>query len=133
MHAGMPVITAISCPSQRPISWPNSEFQIAFGSRDQALEPQTGTLIFQVRVDSMPGGQGAQVSLSNQTIQRHMPYGDSVIRVSVPAGRYSFRARRIGARTLHDSVDVRSGYADTVRIFLGREMMCLVRWEEPQT
>jgi hypothetical protein len=62
-----------------------------------------------------------------------MLYGDSVIKASVPAGRYSFRARRIGAQTLQDSVDVRSGYVDTVKILLGREVMCLSRAAKPQS
>jgi hypothetical protein len=62
-----------------------------------------------------------------------MLYGDSVIKASVPAGRYAFRARRIGAQTLQDSVDVRSGYVDTVKILLGREVMCLSRAAKPQS
>ena len=87
------------------------------------LEAQTGTLIFEVGVDSMPS-QGAQISVRNQTVRRDMAYSDSLIKVNVPTGRYYFRARRIGAQTLEDSIDVRSGFADTVRILLGREMFC---------
>jgi hypothetical protein len=127
INGGGAVITAEGCPSQRPTSWPHSQFQVFSGSPDTTLEAQTGTLIFEVRVDSMPGPQSAQVSMRNQTVRRDMPYGDSVIRVRVPAGRYYFRARRIGAQTLQDSIDVRSGFADTVRILLGREMLCLAR------
>lgn len=122
INGGGVVITAIGCPSQRPTSWPHSQFRVVFGSPDTTLEAQTGTLIFEVRVDSMPGLQSAQVSLRNQTIRRDMAYGDSVLRASVPAGRYYFHARRIGAQTLQDSIDVRSGFTDTVRILLGREM-----------
>ncbi len=97
------------------------------------MEAQAGALIFEVRIDSTPGRPSAQLSLRNRQIQRDMPYGDSVVKVIVPAGRYSFRARRIGAQTLQDSVDVRRGYVDTVRILLGREMMCLARTGKPQT
>ena len=73
----------------------------------------------------MPGLESAQVSLRNQTIRRDIAYGDSVIRVTVPAGRYLLRARRIGAQTLQDSIDVRSGFDDTVRVTLGRECVYL--------
>jgi hypothetical protein len=119
MSGGM-VVTAESCPSQRPTSW----FRVLPGSPDATLEPQTGALIFEVQVDSM--SPGAQVSVSNQTGRRDMPFSDSVTRVNIPTGRYYFRARRIGAQTVGDSVDVRSGFADTVRILLGREKMCPV-------
>lgn len=121
------VITAEGCPSQRPASWPHSQFRVFPGAADPTLEPQTGTLIIEVRVDSMPGRQSAQVSLRNQTMGRDIAYGDSVIRVTVPAGRYFLRARRIGAETLQDSLDVRSGFADTVTITLGRECVYLVK------
>jgi hypothetical protein len=127
INGGGAVITAEGCPSQRPTSWPRSQFRVFLGSLDTTLDAQTGTLIFEIRVDSMPRPQSAQVSVRNQTVRREMPYGDSVIRVSVPAGRYYFHARRIGVQTLQDSIDVRSGFADTVRILLGREMLCLAR------
>ena len=127
INGGSVIITAEGCPSQRPTSWPHSQFRVFLGSPDTTLEAQTGTLIFEIRLDSMPRPQSAQVSVRNQTVRRDMPYGDSVIRVSVPAGRYYFHARRIGAQTLQDSIDVRSGCSDTVRILLGREMLCLVR------
>jgi hypothetical protein len=121
------VVTAEACPSQRPASWPRSEFQVFLGSRDTSLEPPTGTLIFEVRADSIAGVPSAQISLRSQTLRRDVPYGDSVIRVSVPAGRYYFHARRIGAQTIQDSIDVRERFADTVRIFLGREKFCSVQ------
>ena len=120
---GGPIVTAAGCPSQRPASWPHSEFRVFLGSPDATLETQTGTLIFEVGVDSMPS-QGAQISVRNQTVRRDMSYSGSLIKVNVPTGRYYFRARRIGAQTLEDSIDVRSGFADTVRIVLGREMFC---------
>lgn len=124
VYAGGPIVTAVSCPSQRPASWRHSAFRVFLGTPDQRLEPQTGTLIFEVRVDSTPESSGAQVSVRNQSVRREMQYSDSAVRVNVPTGRYYFRARRIGAQTLEDSIDVRSGFADTVRIFLGREMFC---------
>jgi hypothetical protein len=123
---GREVITSFGCPSQRPSSWPHSQFRVYLGQSDTALNAETGALIIEVRVDSIPGPSSAQVSLRNQTTRRDVTYGDSVIRVNVPAGRYFLRARRIGAETLQDSIDVRSGFADTVRVSLGREMMCLV-------
>jgi hypothetical protein len=131
VHGGGAVVTAEGCPSQRPASWPHSQLRVLLGSRDTTLDAQTGTVIFEVRLDSIPRPWSAQISLRNQTIRRDIPYGDSVIRVSVPAGQYYLRARRIGARTLEDSIDVRSGFADTARILLGREMLCLVRNRGP--
>jgi hypothetical protein len=119
------VINFGGCPSQRPTSWPNSRFQVSSGDSNTTLDAETGTLIFEVRVDSMPGLQGAQVSLRNRTIQRDIAYSDSTIRVTAPAGRYSLRARRIAAQTLQDSINVRSGFVDTVKVTLGREVVCL--------
>ena len=121
INGGGMVVTSVGCPSQRP----PSQFRVLFGSPDTTLEAPTGTLILEVRVDSMPGLQSGQLSLRNQTIRRDIAYGDSVIRVTVPAGRYFFRARRIGAQTLQDSIDVRSGFDDTVRVTLGRECVYL--------
>ena len=123
VHGGGPVVTAVGCPSQRPDSWLHSKFRVFSGSPDATLEAQTGTLIFKVSVDSM-ASQGAQISVRNQTVRHDVSYSDSLIKVNVPAGRYYFRARRIGAQTLEDSIDVRSGFADTVKILLGREMFC---------
>ena len=119
------VIVNSGCPSQRPTSWSNSQFQVSLGGRDSTLDAQTGALIFEVRIDSIPGAQSAQVSLRNQTIRRDAAYGDSLIRISAPAGRYLFRARRIAAQTLQDSIDVRASYVDTVKVTLGREIVCL--------
>jgi hypothetical protein len=94
------------------------------GSPDTTLDPQTGALIFDVQVDSM--SRGSQILIRDQTLRRDLPFTDSVARVNIPTGRYYFRARRIGAQTLDDSVDVRSGFVDTVRILLGREKLCAV-------
>jgi hypothetical protein len=82
-------------------------------------------LIFEVRVDSIPGVSGAQVSLRNKSVTRDIPYASSLTTTVVPAGRYYLRARRIAAEMLQDSMDVRSGFADTVKIVLGRDIVCL--------
>jgi hypothetical protein len=119
------VIVNSGCPSQRPTSWLNSQFRVSLGGWDSTLDAQTGALIFEVRIDSMPGAQSAQVSLRNQTIRRDAAYGDSLVRITAPAGRYLFRARRIAAQTLQDSIDVRGSYADTVKVTLGRDIVCL--------
>ena len=121
-----PKVVNSGCPSERPASWPKSQFRVAFGSADSTLDAQMGALIFQVRLDSIPGPQSAEVSLSNQAIRRDAPFGDSAIRITAPAGRYFFRARRIAAQTLQDSIDVRSRFVDTVKVALGREVLCLV-------
>jgi hypothetical protein len=65
------------------------------------------------------------VSLRNETARRDSAFADSPIKLTAPAGRFSFRVRRIGAQTLQDSVDVRSGYVDSVKVLLGREVVCL--------
>jgi hypothetical protein len=120
VYGGGPVVTAVSCPSQSPSP---SQFRVFLGSPDPALEAQTGALIFEVQVDSTPE-RGAQIQLRNETIRREMPYSDSVTRVNVPAGYYSFRARRVGAQTLDGSIEVRRGFVDTVRVLLGRRKLC---------
>jgi len=125
------VIVNNGCPSQRPASWPNSQFRVSLGGWDSTLDAQMGALIFDVRIDSIPGAQSAQVSLRNQTIRRDAAYGDSLIRITAPAGRYLFRARRIAAQTLQDSIDVRGSYVDTVKVTLGREIVCLMSNASP--
>jgi hypothetical protein len=118
------VVVAEFCPAKDPASSPRSQFRVFPGSTDPALEKPNGTLIFKARLDASQAPSAVQVSLRDQTIRRDLSYGDSVVRVTVPAGRYYFRARRIGAQTLQDSIDVRSGFADTVRIVLVSEMLC---------
>jgi len=118
------IVTNDSC-SQRPASWPNSQFRVALGATDSTLDAQTGALIVDVRVDSIPASQGAQVSLIRGAMHRDAAYKDSVTRITAPAGQYVLRARRIGAQTLSASVDVRSGFVDTVKVLLGREVVCL--------
>jgi hypothetical protein len=120
VHASMPIVTAVSCPGQNPAA---SRFRVFSGSADATLDAQTGTLIFDVQIDSTPE-RGAQIHLRSQTLSRDMPYSDSVTRVTIPTGRYYFRARRIGARTLEDSINVRNGFVDTVRVLLGRDKLC---------
>ena len=120
------VVINSGCPTQRPTSWANSQFRITFGQIDSTLDAQSGALVFEVQIDSIPGPQGAQVSVRTQTIRRDTAFAGSPIRMTVPAGRYSFRVQRIGAQTLQDSVDVRSGNVDTVKVILGREVVCLL-------
>jgi len=118
------IVVTEFCPTNDPTSLRRSQFRIFLGSRDPALETPNGTLIFKARLDANQAPSAVQISLRNQTIRRDMPYGDSVVRVSVPAGRYHLIAKRIGAGILDDSIDVRSGFADTVRIVLASERLC---------
>jgi len=60
----------------------------------------------------------------NESVHRDMPYSDSVTRVTVPAGSYSFHARRMGAQSLSGSLEVRSGFVDTVSVLLGQDKLC---------
>ena len=120
------IINKDDCP-QRPASWPNSKMQTSFGRTDSTLEPNTGALFIEVRGDSLnPTVGNAQIRLQNAEIRRDTIVRDSALRITVPAGRYYFRARRIGSQTLQDSISVRNGYVDTVRAILGREVVCLV-------
>jgi hypothetical protein len=119
------VMDTLYCPSQRPASWAQSQFRVALGYADPSLDAGSGALMVDVQVDSMPGVHGAQVSLSSQTIRRDAAFSDSLIKITVPAGRYFLRARRIDAQTLQDSIDVRSGFVDTVKVILGRQIVCL--------
>lgn len=97
------------------------------GREDLTLESNTGALFIDVRGDSLnPLVGNAQIRLQNAEIRRDTAVRDSALRMTVPAGRYYFRARRIGSQTLQDSISVRSGYVDTVRAILGREIVCLV-------
>ena len=123
--SGGVLVTAGNCPTQRPAYWAKSKFSVERGRSDPTLDAQSGALVFEVTVDSMLGPQAAQVSLWNQTIRRDSAFAQSPIKLAVPVGRYSFRARKIGAQTMQDSVDVRSRYVDTVKVVLGREVVCL--------
>src|SRR3954464_9432936 len=62
VYGGGPIVSTVSCPSQRPASLLHSNFRVFLGSPDATLETQTGTLIFEVGVDSMQA-QGAQISV----------------------------------------------------------------------
>jgi hypothetical protein len=120
------VIINDDCP-QRPASWPNSKMRTSSGRKDSTLEPNTGALFINVRGDSLnPMVGNAQIRLQNAEIRRDTAVRDSALRITVPAGRYYFRARRIGSQMLQDSINVRSGYVDTVRAILGREVVCSV-------
>jgi len=113
-----------SCGS-RPAAWPNSKYQIARGTRDTRLYAGTGRLVVDVSVDSIPTIHGAQISLLRGPAEMKMPYSDSVVSITAPAGRYVLRARRIGAQTLQEPIDIRNGFADTAKVVLGREVVCL--------
>src|SRR5690348_9844574 len=117
-------IVRSSC-GPRPASWPNSKYQISLGARDTTLYAGTGRLIVDVGVDSIPSIHGAQISLIRGPAELHAAYKDSVVTITAPAGRYVLRARRIGARTLQDSIEIRNGFVDTVKVVLGREVVCL--------
>ena len=119
------IVTGGTCPSQRPPSWPKSQFRLRSGAYEGSLDSQTGALVFNVAVDSIPGPQAAQVSLWNATFRRDSSFARSPIKMRAPVGRYSFRVRKLGAQTLQDSVDVRSKYVDTLSVVLGREVVCL--------
>jgi hypothetical protein len=125
VHGGGAIVTAQTCPALRPPSWPGSQFRVATGAFDPTLDAQSGALVFEVGVDSIPGPQAAQVSVWSQTFRRDSAFAQSPIKLTAPSGRYAFRARKIGAQTMQDSVDVRSRYVDTVKVVLGREVVCL--------
>jgi len=97
----------------------------ALGGRDTTLEAQMGALIVNVSVESMPGVHDAQVSLLQGAKEIDANHLDSAIKIKAPAGRYLFRARRLGAQILRDSVSVRAGFVDTVNVILGRDVACL--------
>ena len=95
------------------------------GGVDSALDAETGSLVVALSIDSMPHINKAQVSLLTGRVHYDVIYGDSLVTLTAPAGRYLFRAREIGAQTVQDSVDVRARFADTVKVILGREVVCL--------
>jgi hypothetical protein len=119
------ILIAETCPAQRPPSWRKSQFRVVTGDFDPTLKAQSGALVFNVRVDSIPDPQAAQVSLWSQTFRRDSAFAQSPIKIVAPVGRYAFRVRKIATQAMQDSVDVRSRYVDTVKIVLGREVVCL--------
>lgn len=96
------------------------------GGADTTLETMVGALVVDVSLDSVPAVNKPQISLLRGGTHYDAVSGDSVIKIRAPAGRYLFRTRLLGAQTIQDSVDVRSGFADTVRVMLGREVLCLL-------
>jgi hypothetical protein len=98
--------------------------KVFVGGADTAIEPKTGTLVVDLSLDSVPTVNKAQVSLLAGATHHDVIYGDSAIKITAPAGRYLFRARMIGAQTIQDSVDVRSGFVDTIKVMLGRVVVC---------
>jgi hypothetical protein len=99
--------------------------RIISGSVDTTLDARTGALVIALSIDSMPRINKAQVSLLHGKEHYDAIYGDSLVRLRAPPGRYLFRAREIGAQTIQDSVEVRGSFADTVKVILGRAVVCL--------
>ena len=99
--------------------------RLILGSVDSALDAKTGALVIALSIDSMPRINKAKVSLLHGKEHYDAIYGDSLVTLTAPAGRYLFRAREIGAQTIQDSVAVRGSFTDTVKVILGREVVCL--------
>ncbi len=122
------VIVGGGCPAI-PASWPQSTLSRSLGSSDPTLGPQTGALFVKVKGDGLnPSAMGAHLSLQSRAIKRDTVVTDSLVTMTLlPAGRYSLGVRRIGFRQLRASVEVRSGYLDTVRVVLATDMACLAQ------
>jgi hypothetical protein len=100
---------------------------MSLGRPDKKLDANTGILIIDVRGDSInPNVRNAQVSLRSIGIRRDVYVTDSLIQMTLPSDRYFFRVRRIASQTVQDSIDVRNGYVDTVKVSLGRDIVCLL-------
>ena len=127
-HAGSPahIVVRRGCPPI-PASWPQSTLRRSLGSRDLDLRPQTGALFVEVKGDGLnPSASGAQLALRSQGILRDTVVRDSVVNIApLPPGRYSLGIRKLGFRQLQASIEVRSGYLDTVRVVLATDMACL--------
>ena len=119
------IIVTGSCPSERPEYYAKSQFSVQRGGSDATLSAESGALVFEITVATILGPQAAQVSLWNQTTRRDSAFAPSPIKLVVPAGLYSFRVRKIGTQQMQDSVNVRGTYVDTVKVVLGREVVCL--------
>jgi hypothetical protein len=127
-HARRPADIKVtgSCPPI-PASWPQSTLRRSLGSSDLTLRPQTGALFVEVKGDGLnPSALGAHLALRSRAILRDTVVRDSVVNIALlPPGRYSLRIRRLGFRQLQDSIEIRSGYLDTVRVVLATDMACL--------
>lgn len=127
-HARSPGSARVTggCPPD-PASWAQSTLRRSLGSSDLTLSPQTGALFVEVKGNAsnwLP--LGAQVFLRSRAIVRDTVVSDSVVKITLlPAGRYSLRIRRLGFRQLQDSIEIRSGYLDTVRVALATDLICL--------
>ncbi len=126
------VMVTGDCPAI-PASWPQSTLSRSLGSSDPTLRPETGALFVEVKGDGLnPLALGAHLSLRSRGILRDTVVRDSVVNIApLPAGRYSLGIRRLGFRQLQASIEVRSGYLDTVRVVLATDMACLA--EGPRT
>jgi hypothetical protein len=91
------------------------------------LRPHTGTVFVEVKGDHLnPSASGAQLALRTKGILRDTVVSDSGVNIAQPAaGSYSLEVKRIGFRRLQASIEVRSGYLDTVRVVLSTDVMCL--------
>ena len=118
------VITSSCGP--RPASWGKSQMRVSLGSADTTLGAMIGAFVVDVSLDSVSPVNKPQISLFHGATHYDVIYEDSVIKIAAPAGRYVFRARMLGAQTVQDSVDVRSGFADSVEVILAREVVCLL-------
>jgi hypothetical protein len=127
-NATNPVTHTSSCPAEYPANWATSSIHRSVGNSTNSVQPQSGVVVIEVRGDaSNPVASNAQLSFRNRTVQRDTVAVDSTrIEIVLPQGRYLFRARRIGFRTVQDSLDVRPGYADTVRVILATDITCLL-------
>ena len=132
-HGPVGVTFTVDCPPAVPDSLPRSVLRRSLGSSDLTLSPQTGALFVEIRGDeSNPKVFGAQVSLRSRATQRDTVVTDSVVSVTrLPAGRYSLQVKRIGFRQLQDSIEIRTGYLDTVRVSLATDMICLESRVQP--
>ena len=117
-----------SCPTQYPPNSPRSSIHRLVGNANTPVQPQNGLVLIEVRGEaSNPVVSNAQLSFRNRAVQRDTVALDSSrIAIVLPQGRYLFRARRLGFRTVEDSLEVRAGYADTVRVVLATEITCLL-------
>ena len=114
------------CPPV-PDSLPQSTVRRSLGSRDLTSSPQTGALFVEVKANQLNrSASGAHVSLRNRAISRDTVVMDSVVNISLlPEGRYSLLVKRLGFRLLRDSISIRSGYLDTIRVALATDIICL--------
>jgi hypothetical protein len=96
------------------------------GGRDSSFRGRGGIFVH-IRGDQANASvQGAQVSLRGTDVSRDTVLSDSTLLLRpLPTGQYSLRVHRIGYLNLMDSVAIRAGYLDTVRVALATAIVCL--------